>query len=48
MRLKIKKNDSSKHQEMVNSIAWTVNNDLYSISDDLVINKWDSNTCQNN
>lgn len=47
MKFKVKKNDIQKHQEIVNDIAWTINNELYSISDDNVIYKWDCNTLQN-
>ncbi|EAR82753.3 intraflagellar transporter (macronuclear) [Tetrahymena thermophila SB210] len=47
MKFKVKKNDIQKHSEIVNDIAWTINNELYSISDDNVIYKWDCNTLQN-
>jgi len=29
MRLRIKKNDMVKHNEIATSVSWTVNNDLY-------------------
>lgn len=29
MKFKVKKNDIQKHQEIVNDIAWTINNELY-------------------
>ena len=30
MRFKIKLNDQQKHQEIVSSISWTANNEVYS------------------
>ncbi len=47
MRFKLKTNEQAKHGEMVNSLAWTMSNEVFryrlkiSISDDKVIYKWD-------
>lgn len=40
MRLQLKGN-ASVHRDMVTAVAWTPDNELYSISDDKTIHKWD-------
>ncbi len=44
MRFKVKSNSSAKHLDMVNSITWTLNNEVFSISDDKTLYKWDLNS----
>jgi len=41
MRFKFRKNDTAKHSEISTAVAW-VGNDAYSIGDDKVIYKWNS------
>lgn len=43
MKLKLKKNDKQTHQDVVTSVCWAPNNQLYSLSDDKTILSWDIN-----
>lgn len=42
--MNVKQVESFKHEEMVNGLTWASGNEVYSISDDKNIYKWDSNT----
>ena len=41
MRFKVK--EKRKHTEIVAAVAWTQHNELFSVSDDMTIWKWDMN-----
>jgi WD40 repeat protein len=43
MKLKLKKNGKHNHQDVVSSVCWASNNQLYSLSDDKTICIWDIN-----
>jgi intraflagellar transport protein 80 len=43
MKLKYKKKEKNIHNEIVTSVCWTSNNQLFSLGDDKIINIWDSN-----
>ena len=43
MKLKLRKNDKQTHQDVVSSVCWAPNNQLYSLSDDKTILSWDIN-----
>ncbi len=43
MRFKIKKLEKGKHTDIVSAVAWGAANELFSISDDLTVYKWDFN-----
>lgn len=43
MRFKIKKLDRSKHTDIVSCIGWTNTGELFSVSDDMTMHKWDIN-----
>lgn len=43
MRFKIKKLDRSKHTDIVSSVGWSNGGELFSVSDDMTVLKWDMN-----
>ncbi len=43
MKLKLKKNEKHNHQDVVSSVCWAPNNQLFSLSDDKTICIWDVN-----
>lgn len=43
MRFKIKKLERSKHTDIVSSVGWSNSGELFSVSDDLTVMKWDIN-----
>jgi intraflagellar transport protein 80 len=43
MRFKIQKQDKNKHSDLVACVGWSNNNELFSVSDDMTMNKWDIN-----
>jgi WD40 repeat protein len=43
MKLKLRKNDKHTHKDVVSSVCWAPNNQLYSLSDDKTIMSWDIN-----
>jgi WD40 repeat protein len=43
MKLKLKQNDKLIHQDIISSVSWAPNNQLFSLSDDKTILVWDSN-----
>jgi WD40 repeat protein len=43
MKLKYKKKEKNVHSEIVTSVCWASNNQLFSLGDDKTINIWDSN-----
>lgn len=43
MRFKIKKQDKPKHSDIVGAVGWSNNNELFSVSDDQTVWKWDVN-----
>jgi len=43
MKLKLKKNEKKSHSEVVSSVCWAPNNQVYSLSDDKTILVWDLN-----
>ena len=43
MKMNVKQIENAKHEEMVNGVTWISGNEVYSISDDKKIFKWDSN-----
>ena len=43
MKMNVKQIENAKHEEMVNGVTWVSGNEVYSISDDKKIFKWDSN-----
>ncbi len=43
MKLKLKQNEKTIHEEIVSSVSWSPNNQLFSLSDDKTILTWDSN-----
>ena len=43
MRFKIKKLDRSKHSDIVTSVGWSNSGELFSVSDDMTVLKWDIN-----
>ena len=40
MRFKLKRQDRNKHTDIVSAVAWSSNNECYSVSDDMSIWKW--------
>ena len=42
MKMNIKQIENAKHEEMVNSLTWISSNEVYSVSDNKKIIKWDS------
>lgn len=43
MKFKIKRLDRNRHQDIVSSVGWTNGGELFSISDDQTMLKWDIN-----
>lgn len=43
MRFKLKRIDRNKHTDIVSSVGWSNSGELYSVSDDMTIWKWDMN-----
>lgn len=43
MRFKIKKLDRSRHSDLVSSVGWSNGGELFSVSDDMTVLKWDLN-----
>ncbi len=43
MKLKLKQNEKTIHTEIIASVSWSPNNQLYSLSDDKTIQTWDTN-----
>jgi hypothetical protein len=43
MRFKILKQDKNKHTDLVSAVGWSNGNELYSIADDMHIQKWNVN-----
>jgi intraflagellar transport protein 80 len=43
MRFKIKKLDRSRHTDIVSCAGWSNGGELFSVSDDLTVLKWDMN-----
>jgi WD40 repeat protein len=43
MKLKLKKNEKHSHQDVISSVCWAPNNQLYTLSDDKTILTWDIN-----
>ena len=41
MRLKIKREESKLHEDIVSCVCWNSENELYSISDDMTCQVWD-------
>lgn len=43
MRFKIKRLERSKHSDIVSTVGWSNSGELFSVSDDLTLLKWDMN-----
>jgi hypothetical protein len=43
MRFKIQKQDKNKHTDLVSAVGWSNANELFSVSDDMTMVKWDIN-----
>ena len=43
MRFKIKRLERSKHTDIVSAVGWSNAGELFSVSDDMTLLKWDMN-----
>lgn len=43
MRFKIKRQEHNKHTDIVSGVGWTSSGELFSVSDDMTVWKWDIN-----